>query len=189
VTQAPGYAIANGNAKIQSLGMGPAVNPVQRTVEELDTGASDSRLVITEGVLHPYIKTRDEVCLRIVERKKEVVLQLRDFPPAGVDSLVGATVRARGVAAARLDDAGKRTGSTLLLESSKQIEVEMPPPAITSTPVTVQSLGPEDADLTMVRPVHLRGRVNWASLHLFTLQDETGTVFVSTLTPPIMPSP
>jgi diguanylate cyclase (GGDEF)-like protein/PAS domain S-box-containing protein len=183
VTQAPGYAIAIGNAKIQSLGMGPAVNPVQRTVEELDTGASDSRLVITEGVLHPYIKTRDEVCLRIVERKKEVVLQLRDFAPAGVDSLVGATVRARGVAAARLDDAGKRTGSTLLLESSKQIEVEMPPPAITSTPVTVQSLGPEDADLTMVRPVHLRGRVNWASLHLFTLQDETGTVFVSTLTP------
>ena len=69
----------------------------------------------------------------------------------------------------------------MYMEGPKQIEVEMPPLAENSTPVTVQSLHPEDADLTMVRQVHLRGRVNWSSPHLFTLQDETGTIFVSTL--------
>ena len=183
VTQARGYAIVIGNPKIRFLSVGPEVKPVQRTIEELDAGANDSRMVITEGILHTCIKTSDKVCLRILEGKKEVVLQFRDLSAADMDRLVGATVRARGVAAARLDNAGRRIGSTIFLESSKQIDVEMPPLANTSPPVTVQSLHPEDADLTMVSQVHLLGRVNWASLHLFTLQDETGTIFVSTLAP------
>ena len=183
VTRIQGYAIVIGSPKIQFLSVGPEVRPVQSTVEELDAGANDSRMVITEGVLHPCIAMSDKPCLRLLEGKKEVVLQFRDLPSADTDRLVGATVRARGVAAARLDDAGKRIGAAVFLEGPKLIDVEMPPLANTSPPVTVQSLHPEEADLTMVRQVHLRGRVSWASLHLFTLQDETGTIFVSTLGP------
>lgn len=182
VTQVSYYAVVIGNPKIQFLSVGPEIKPVQRTVLELDAGASDSQMAITEGVLHPCLQTTDKPCLRIVEGTKEVTLLLRDHRSADLDRLVGATVKARGVASARLEN-GKRTGWEMFLESVKQIDVEMAPLADSSAPVSVQSLHPEDADLTMVRQVHLRGRVNWVSPNLFTLQDETGTIFVSTLAP------
>lgn len=178
-----GYSVEITKPKIQFLRVGPEMQPVPKTIEELDTGVNDSQLVITEGVLHPCIEPSDRACFRVVEGKKEVELHLRMLHSVVSDRLVGATVRAKGVCASRMDDAGKRIGSTLLLEDLKQIQVEMPPLAENSATVTVQSLRPEDADLTMVREVHLRGRVNWASAHIFTLQDKTGTVFVNTLPP------
>jgi diguanylate cyclase (GGDEF)-like protein/PAS domain S-box-containing protein len=183
VTSFSVYSITIAKARVQFLSIGPEVKPVSRSVEELNTGEYDSQLVVTEGVLHPCIDPGERACFRLLQGKREFDLRLLEHHSTALDSLLGATVRARGVCAAMLDKDSKRTGSMIWLESTKQIEVEMPPLAENSPPVTVQSLHPEDADLTMVRQAHLRGRVNWASTRLFTLQDETGTVFVSTLTP------
>jgi diguanylate cyclase (GGDEF)-like protein/PAS domain S-box-containing protein len=183
VTAFSGYSIAISKPRVQFLSTGAEVKPLSKTVQELNTGIYDSQLVVTEGVLHPCIEPAGRVCFRLLQGKTEFELHLLEHHSTATDSLVGATVRARGICAAMVDKDNKRTGSTILLESTKQIEVEMPPLAENSAPMTVQSLHPEDADLTMVRQVHLRGRVNWASTHLFTLQDETGTIFVSTFTP------
>lgn len=177
------YSISISKPKIQFLSAGAEVKPLSRTVEELNTGNYDSLSVVTEGVLRPCIEEGDRACFRLLQGKREFDLHLLERHSAALDSLVGATVRARGVCAAMLDKDSKRIGSMIWLESARQIEVEMPPLPENSPPVTVQSLHPEDADLTMVRQTHLRGRVNWSSPHLFTLQDETGTIFVGTVAP------
>ncbi len=178
-----GYSINISKPKIQFLHAGPEIQPVPRTVGDMDAVPRDSQLVVTEGVLHPCSGQTERACFWIVAGKGEALLNLRVLHSPATDRLMGATVRARGVCASRMDSAGKRIGSTLLLEDLKQIEVKMPALAENSVPVTVQSLRPEDADLTMVRQAHLRGRVNWSSNNLFAIQDETGTIFVSTVTP------
>jgi len=183
VTDFSGYSISIAKPKVQLLSTGPEVKPIPKTVEELNTGVYDSQLVVAEGVLRPCIEQLDRACFRLLQGETEFELRLLERHSTATDSLVGATVRARGVCAAMIDKDNKRIGSTILLESTKQIEVEMPRLAENSPPVTVQSLRPEDADLTMIRETHLRGRVNWASLHLFALQDETGTIFVGTVAP------
>ncbi|MGA3372163.1 MAG: sensor domain-containing diguanylate cyclase [Terracidiphilus sp.] len=183
VTAFSGFAISIAKPKIQFLGAGPEVKPIPKTFEELNTGAYDSQLVVTEGVLHPCINPGDRACFRLLHGKMEFELDLRERHSTATDSLVGATVRASGVCTSKIDKDNKRIGSSITLESAKQIEVEMPPLVENSPPVTVQSLRPEDADLTMVRQVHMRGRVNWTSNRLFTLQDETGTIFVGTVAP------
>jgi len=183
VTEFSGYSISIAKPKVQFLLAGPEVKPIPKTVEEINSGVYDSQSVVTEGVLHPCLEQSDRVCFRLLQGKTEFELHLLERHSTVTDSLVGATVRARGVSAALIDKNNKRIGSSILLESPKQIEVEMPPLAEKSPPVTVQSLHPEDADLTMVRQTHLCGRVNWASPNLFTLQDETGTIFVRTLAP------
>ena len=183
VTHYGGYAVDIVKPKIKFLHAGPEIEPVTSSIETLELGTSDSRLVITEGVLHPCIDPNERGCFRIISGKKEILLVLREHHDSAMDLLIGATVRAHGVCASRVDATGKRIGSTLFLQDLKQIDVEMPALPENSAPVTVQSLRPDDADLTMVRQAHLRGRVNWISNSIFTLQDETGTVFVSTVTP------
>ncbi|MGA2351515.1 MAG: sensor domain-containing diguanylate cyclase [Terracidiphilus sp.] len=183
VTAFSGYSISITKPIIQLLSSGPEVKPIPKTVAELNTGVFDSQLVVTEGVLRLCNEPSDRACFRLLQGKAQFELHLLERHSSATDGLVGATVRARGVAAALIDKDNMRVGSTLFMESPKQIEVMMPPLAENSPAVTVQSLHPEDADLTMVRQTHLRGRVNWISLHLFTVQDETGTIFVSTVAP------
>jgi len=183
VTAISGYAISIAKPKVQFLSTGPEAKPIPKTVEELNTGSYDSQLVVAEGVLHPCIEPSGRACFRLLRGKTEIELDLIAPPSTAMDSLVGATVQVRGVTATRYDKDNNRIGSTIWLESPKQIEVEMPALAENSPPVTVQSLHADDADLTMVHQTHVRGRVNWVSLHLFTLQDETGTIFAGTVGP------
>jgi diguanylate cyclase (GGDEF)-like protein/PAS domain S-box-containing protein len=186
VTASNGGGVDITKPKIEFLRAGPEIQPTSRLISELDAAPRDSLLVAAEGVLHPCIDPGERICFRIVAGKKEALLIVPELHSTATDRLIGATVRALGVCAARMDNAGKRIGSTLFSENLKDIQVEMPPLAENTAPVTVQSLHPEDADLTMVRQVHMRGRVNWVSNSLFALQDETGTIFVKGLTPVIV---
>jgi diguanylate cyclase (GGDEF)-like protein/PAS domain S-box-containing protein len=181
VTAFSGYSISIAKPKIQFLSNGPEVKPIPKTIQELNTGSFDSQLVVTEGVLHPCLDQSDRACFRLLQGKAVFELHLIESHSTNTDRLVGATVQARGVCAALIDKSNKRIGSMMFLAGPKQIEVELPPLADNSPPETVRSLRPDDADLTIVRQVHLRGWVNWASPNLFTLQDETGTIFVGTV--------
>jgi hypothetical protein len=103
-----GYALSIAKPKVRFRSTGPEVKPIPKTAEELNTGGYESQLVVTEGVLHPCIEPSDRACFRLLRGKTEIDVDLIAHPSTVTDSLVGATVRARGVASAHLDKDNKR---------------------------------------------------------------------------------
>lgn len=173
-----------GNPAVKYLRSGIIIKPQFKLLKELDSGDEDSSLVVTEGVLHPCVGESNHSCFWLVGGGKQVLLRIREVPSIDLDRLVGATVRARGVCASHMDtSSGKRMGAQILLESHKQIDMEMPAVTMDSASVPVRNVHWEEADLPLVQRVHLRGRVSWGSQSFFTLQDETGTIFIRTFTP------
>ena len=58
--------------KITVIGHGTLPRPEQKSIAELDAGAAESHLVVTEGVMHPCNRDWGRVCFCIHDAKKEV---------------------------------------------------------------------------------------------------------------------
>ena len=170
------------HSEIVVLGPGVLPKPDQKTVAELGTGASDSHRVVTEGVLHPCERDWNRVCFRLYDGKKLIWLMSPEQETPISQSLIGATVWATGVAGRHEDEEHRRVGTQLFVNTLTDIKVESPalPVSFSSPPTPVHDLRPSDADLRFAPRIHLRGMVTWQSPGLFSLQDNSGTLFVGT---------
>lgn len=166
--------------RIVVLGHGSVPKPEKKSLAALEDGTDESNLVVTEGVLRPCERDYGRVCFRIFDGKNAawIVVPQPESPVAL--SLVGATVRVKAVLGRHLDDANKRLGAQLYVNSLDDIQVEAPPaaPGFSSPAIPIQELRSEDADQRFVSQVHLRGAVTWQSEGLFSIQDSSGMVFV-----------
>jgi len=176
-----GPAIAQ--VRIFVLGRGVLPNPEQRSIAELDTGAGESHWVVTEGVLHPCYNNWPRACFRVFDGKKLVWLAVPEPDSTAAQSLIGATVKVKGVVGQHINDVTKkREAAQLFVESLEDIKVETPPlpQFFSSPPTSTEQLRPQDADQRFVRQIHVRGIVTWQSPGLFSVQDSSGMVFVVT---------
>jgi len=168
--------------RFRVLGQGAPLAPEQRSLAELDTGAADSRWIVTRGVLRRGNQPWNRVCFRIFDGTvwALVVAPLADTPAS--QRLVGATVRVRGVCGSNIGSTGKRLGAQIFLSRLEDIEVEVPSPQdpFASPPRRVDSLRAAEADQRFVRAVHVRGSVTWQMPGLFFVEDETGGISVQT---------
>jgi len=168
--------------KIIVLGPGAPVKPEPKSIAELDAGAGTGSLVVTEGVLHPCEKVWNRACFRIFDGDKLVWLILPQPDNQAAQSLIGATVRVRGVCGSHLNDAYRRVAVQLFANSLEDITVETQPlpNSFSSSIVSAQDLRPQEADERFVHQTHVRGRVIWQSPGLFSIRDNSGTMFVGT---------
>jgi len=155
----------------------PKAKPM--SVAELDAGGADSHVAITEGVLRPCDAVQTRICFQVYDGPKRIWLVIPHLADPASRALIGARVRATGVAARHEDSAEKRLGGELFVQSVKNIDVLDPPPAISSStpPSASVAVRSSDADARFVRQVHIRGTVVWASPGLFAVQDGSGTIF------------
>ncbi|MGO8759924.1 MAG: putative bifunctional diguanylate cyclase/phosphodiesterase [Terracidiphilus sp.] len=173
--------VAIGRPRITAVGFGPLPKAEEVTVAQLDTGAAESHLVVTEGELRPCDEVSTRVCFQLFDGAKRLWLAIPQLASPEATALVGATVKVTGVAGQHVDASMKRTGARLFVESLKQLTV-VDPPVVTGTfaaPKPIAELHASDADARFVRPVHLRGNAIWTSPGLFAIQDSSGTVFVA----------
>jgi len=168
--------------RIVVLGRGPEPKPGKKTVADLQDGTDESFLVTTEGILRPCERDYFRVCFRIYDGKKSAWLSVPQPFSQAAQGLVGSIVRVRGVVGRHVDDAGKRLGGELYVNSLDDIQVEETPATsdFSSPPLHIGDLQASSADQRFVRTVHLRGVVTWQSPGLFSIQDGSGTVFVGT---------
>jgi diguanylate cyclase (GGDEF)-like protein/PAS domain S-box-containing protein len=168
--------------RVVVVGSGRLPSPEQRSIAELAAGTAESHRVVTEGVLHPCEQAESRVCFRVFDGKEMVWLNMPQPDGPDAQSLIGATVKATGVAAQHVDSAMKRIGADLFVSSLDDIKVETPPLpySFSSSTVPIQDLRPMDAGQRFVRQIHVRGRVMWQSPGLFSIQDNSGVLFVET---------
>lgn len=176
----------NGNRiahpEIVVLGHGTLPEASRKNVAELETGAFDSHRVVTEGVLHPCDRDWNRVCFRLYDGKHMLWLVSPEQESPASRSLIGATVLATGVAGRHESENHRRVGEQIFVNTLKDIRVESPaaPVSFSSPPTQIHDLLPSDADQRFVPKMHLRGTVTWQSPGLFSLQDNSGTLFVGT---------
>lgn len=173
---------AIGQAKILILGTGALPAPEHKSVAELDAGAGEAHRIVTEGILHACERDWERVCFRLYDRKTAVWLMVPEQDTPAAQHLVGAIVRVTGMAGRHEDDEHKRVGAEVFVNSLADIEIQSPPLPVSfsSSPTLIGGLHPSDADERFANPIHLRGMVTWQSPGLFTLQDDSGTIFVGT---------
>jgi diguanylate cyclase (GGDEF)-like protein/PAS domain S-box-containing protein len=173
---------AIGLAKILVLGTGVLPNPEQLSVAKIDAGEGEAHRVVTEGILHPCDRDFNRVCFRICDGQKALWIMVPEQEGPAEQSLIGAIVRVKGIVGRHEDEEHKRLGAQLYVNTLKEIEVETPPVPVSfsSSPTPIQSLRASDADQRFAGRIHLRGTVTWQSPGLFSIEDDTGTVFVGT---------
>jgi diguanylate cyclase (GGDEF)-like protein/PAS domain S-box-containing protein len=168
--------------KIVVLGRGELPRPEHKSVAELDGGADESFLAVTEGRLHPCERGFFRVCFRLFDGTKAIWLFVPQPESSAAQGLVGAVVRTSGVVARHVNDAGERPGAQLWVNSLDDIKVVEPPAAVgfSSPPTPIHELRASQADERFPGQMHLRGTVIWQSPGLFFIQDTSGMVFVGT---------
>jgi PAS domain S-box-containing protein len=179
-TNAEGPTVAH--PKIIALGSGSVPKPEKRSLAELQSGKDESYLVVTEGRLRPCERDYGRVCFRIYDGKNAAWLVVPQPDSREAQSLIGAIVRVRAVLGRHVDDAQKRLGAQLYVNSLDDIQVEEPPAPVSfsSPPMSIHELGASEADQRFVRQIHVRGIVTWQSPGLFSIQDNSGMLFVGT---------
>jgi PAS domain S-box-containing protein len=170
------------------LGHGAPPAPEQRSLAELDAGVSDSRWIVTRGVLRRGNQPWNRVCFRIFDGNvwALVVAPLAETPAS--QRLVGATVRVHGVSGSRLDSTGKRLGAQIFLPRLEDIEVEDPAleDPFASPPRRVDSFRAAETGQRFVHAVHVRGSVTGQVPGFFFMEDETGGICVQTGIPVVV---
>ena len=168
--------------KIIALGSGSVPKPQKRSLAELESGKDESNLVVTEGRLHPCERDYGRVCFRIYDGKNAAWLVVPQPESPAAQSLIGAIVRVRAVLGRHVDDAQKRLGAQLYVNSLDDIQIEEPPAPVSfsSLPMSIHGLSASEADQRFVRQIHVRGIVTWQSPGLFSIQDNSGMLFVGT---------
>jgi diguanylate cyclase (GGDEF)-like protein/PAS domain S-box-containing protein len=176
-----GNQMVQQNILVQGQGVLPKPEP--KSVAELAAGAAESHRVVTEGVLHPCEHDWHRVCFRLIDGKKLVWLMVLQQDGPAAQSLIGATVKAKGLVGRHQDDEDKRVGAQLFVNTLEDIEVEKPPLPVSfsSPPVPIGNLRASEEDERFAGQIHVRGTVMWQSPGLFLIQDGSGTVFVGTL--------
>ena len=160
-----------------------------RPIADLDagtrTGIGMSEMVVTEGVLHPCEGQVVYACFYLVQDKKRVFVIVRQPPSEVASQLNGATARVTGVASPRMEK-DRLMSAQLFLDNLSQIKVLAPAPLDSSPPQLILNLHAEDADVSLVRPVHLRGRVMWNVPGRLALEDASGTLLAGTSGQPLL---
>ncbi len=169
--------------KIRAQGIGPAPKPIAATIAELNTGIHPSGWVITEGVLHPCIEKTGRICYRLFDGKNILYVAVRILDNQESKLLYGAVVRVRGVVASHVDASGKHDAAQMFSASLKDIEVQSPPLDEKLPPRTARSVTAEEANVSLVREVHVRGRILWRYGDQSLVQDSSGTIFVRSVAP------
>ena len=179
-TNADGPTVAH--PKIAVLGSGAVPKPEKKSLAELERGTDESYVVVTEGILRPCERDYQRVCFRIYDGKRSAWLVVPQPESPAAQSLIGAIARVRAVLGRHVDDAKKRLGAQLYVNSLDDIQVEAPPAAagFSSPPAPIHDLRPAEADQRFARLIHLRGTVTWQSPGLFSIQDSSGMMFVGT---------
>ena len=182
VTDANENGITMAHPKIVVLGKGTLPKPDQRTVAELDAGVGEAHRVVTEGVLHPCERDWNRVCFRVYDGEKLVWLMVPQQDNPAAQSLLGATVRVKGMVGRHEDNEKRRVGAQLYVDALQDIEIESSPSPVSfsSSPAAIHDLRASDADERFARQIHLRGTVIWQSPGLFAIQDNSGILFVGT---------
>jgi diguanylate cyclase (GGDEF)-like protein/PAS domain S-box-containing protein len=167
------------HAAIHLLGSGPVPAPEPKLLADLDAGSSDSRWVVTEGVLHPCHESWTRVCFRIFDGKTVGWVIVPEAESSEAQKLTGAVVRVKGVCGARLDKTNKRIGMQMFVNRLSDIAPEGPIQAdpFASSPATVGSVTAATINQRFVLPVHLRGTVTWTSPQGLFVQDASGAVY------------
>ena len=173
--------------KIRVLGSGVSPLPQLRSLAELDSGAADSRWVLTRGILRPGNQNWRRMCFRIFDGRSWalVVIPRADSPAA--QRLVGAMVRVRGVSGVRLAPNRKRLGAQIFVNRLEDIEVEegaLEDPFATP-PQPIAGLLGGAVDEHFVRLAHVRGTVTWQMPGRFLMADRTGATFVAADAAPV----
>jgi diguanylate cyclase (GGDEF)-like protein/PAS domain S-box-containing protein len=179
-TNADGPTVAH--PKIFVLGRGTVPQPEKRSLAEFDGGTEESDIVDTEGILRPCERDYQRVCFRICDEKKSAWLIVPQPDSPAAQSLIGAIVRVRAVLGRHVDDAQKRLGAQLFVNSLDDIQVEVPPAPVSfsSPPTPIHELRASQADERFPGLIHLHGTVTWQSPGLFFIQDSSGMAFVGT---------
>jgi diguanylate cyclase (GGDEF)-like protein/PAS domain S-box-containing protein len=168
--------------KVLVVGTGTLPAPKRLSVASLDAGEAESHRVVTEGILHNCEHDWNRVCFRLYDGQKNVWVVAPEQDSPAAQRLIGAVVRATGIAGLHEDDEHRRIGAELFINTLSDLEIQSPPSPVSfsSPPTLISNLRPSDADQRFASPIHLRGIVTWQSSELFALRDDSGTVFVGT---------
>jgi diguanylate cyclase (GGDEF)-like protein/PAS domain S-box-containing protein len=179
-TNAEGPTLTHAKVFIVGTGTLPKAEPM--SVAAMQDGLGESHLVVTEGMLHPCEHDTGRVCFRICDGKKQAWLSVPQPDSPAAQSLMGAMVRVSGVLGRYVDDEKKRLGAQLYVASLDNIKVETSslPVSVSSAPIPIRDLRASEADERFVRQFHVRGTVTWQSPGLFSIDDNTGTLFIGT---------
>jgi hypothetical protein len=109
---------------IHTLGQGALPNPEHRNLAELNALTADSRFIETRGVLWACDQPWKRICFRIADGKVSALVVLPTRNTSAARSMVGATVRIRGVSGIHLDPKGKPLSALIFVNRLEDIEVE-----------------------------------------------------------------
>ncbi len=166
---------------VHVVGRGAPPAATAESVADLEVGQERSNWVVTQGVLHPCPEPSERACYRIFAGKKMVYIQVRQPMDPAAQKLVGAVVSVRGVAASHLNKAGQRDTTQMFTDSLKEFDI-LSPSLLPNSPATpIRSITSDDADVSIVRQVRIRGRIIWQTRGQALVRDATGTIFVQFL--------
>jgi diguanylate cyclase (GGDEF)-like protein/PAS domain S-box-containing protein len=134
---------------------------------------------VTEGVLRPCTEDTGHLCYRLFEGKNILYVSVRLPDTTESHLLDGAVVRIKGVVTGKLDANGRRQ---MFSASLKDIEVQSPPLDKKLPPRPARGVSADEANVSLVRQVHIHGRILWRSGEEFLVQDASGAIFVRTAT-------
>jgi diguanylate cyclase (GGDEF)-like protein/PAS domain S-box-containing protein len=174
--------------KIQVLGPGIPPVPERRTLAELNSLVGESHLVVTQGVLQTCDVAWNRVCYRIFDGSTMAWVVVPEPKSSAALSLIGSTVKVKGVGGRHLDMAGKFVGAQVFVNKLGDIEVEKPAasapmPARSANSLqsvrAVESLS--NAEAIKALPVELKGVVTYSDPEwgLLFIHDQTGSIYIN----------
>lgn len=150
------------------------------SLSDLNAGAAVSEFVSTEGVLRPCYQFMDRVCYQIYDGRSMAWVIMPHPPDFASLSLIGSTVRLKGVCGIHVDASGKMGGVQIYLNRLEDVEKTDNAPVVnyTSPASPISSLRLAAFNQRFLHPVHVRGRVTWESPGQAVLQDASGSTSV-----------
>ena len=180
-----GVAIVHPKIQILSRIRFPA--PLPQTVAQVDAGGSESHFVVVEGILRPCSAPSTRLCYRLFDGSKRNGVSVRKSEDVqAAHRLIGALVRVKGVVGRYVNAANQRLGMQIFVNSLKEIEVITPAPQEAAPPTPAADILSSNIEERFAHLVHIRGVVTWTSPALFSVQDATGTLFVNSVSNPIV---
>lgn len=167
---------------VSVLGKAVLGKPIAARVQELNDGLHVSARVETRGVLRPCPQQEQHACFRLDDGKAHMTVNVRAPDDAEAHKWYGAVVTIRGASASHLGADGKRDSAALFVDSFRDIDTQTVPLTMESAPTAIHNISADEADVSMVRQYHVRGRISWRFHDQFLVQDATGEIFATVLT-------
>ncbi len=146
----------------------------------LQSGFADSEYIKTTGILRPGAFAWNHTSLVLVDGTTDVPLLIPGGISTTIQRLIGAKVTLVGVNAVRLDDAKRRLGSQLYVNSVADIQPEDPhwKPIADSPPLQIAKLKTFDFNRRFLPSVHVHGQVVWKGPGEIMLLDPSAGILV-----------